>query len=344
MGPYGYPLDWTLFNYDHKLFQKLLPQSWCNRLVEEVYINPRFSHDLYNLHPTIGAGDRDPAVNDDFPSRLMNGSIILKKNIKYFTEKGIVFEGEDDNVTEVDTVILGTGYVWKFPFLDEKDLVAEGTKIHLYKCVFPPQLKHPTLAVIGFIVPLGPGFPCVEMQCRWASLILSGKCKLPTQKAMMIDIDKQYLSNVKRYGDSDRVFIHADFIVYLDDIAAKIGAKPNLIKLLLTDFNLFMKCTFAVFLPYRYRLIGPHRWNGARDAIFSAGQRMRAPLQGKRAFESSGSTSSPIAYLFSLAVVGWYMWKNNFIKYESFVTLKRIYLIALDTIINALPNLKLCNS
>lgn len=343
MGPYGYPIDWTLFNYDHKLFQKVLPQSWCNRLVEEIYINPRFSHDLYNLNPAIGAGDRDPAVNDDFPSRLMNGSITLKKNIKYFTEKGIVFEGEDDNVTEVDTVILGTGYVWKFPFLDEKDLVAEGTKLHLYKCVFPPQLKHPTLAVIGFIVPLGPGFPCVEMQCRWASQVLSGKCKLPTQKAMMVDIDKQYLTNIKRYGDSDRVFIHVDFIIYLDDIAAIIGAKPNLIKLLFTDFNLFMKCTFAVFLPYRYRLIGPHRWNGARDAILSAGQRMRAPLQGKRAFESSGSTSSPIAYLFSLAVVGWYMWKNNLVKYESFVTLKRIYFIALDTIMNSLPNLKLCN-
>ncbi|GFT57005.1 dimethylaniline monooxygenase 5 [Nephila pilipes] len=281
-GPYGYPIDWTIFNYDHLLLQKILPTSWISKIVEEIYVNPRFSHSLYNIHPKHGVNDRDPTLNDGLPSRMMNGSLILKKNIKYFAEDGIVFEDEGDKITQVDTVVLGTGYRWEFPFLDPKDFVVDGNKIHLYKCVFPPHMPHHTLGIIGFVVPLGPGVPCSEMQCRWASRVFSGKCKLPSQSVMMKDIDKKYKENMKRFGELDTSHLHVDFVHYLDDLASKIGAKPSLLKLFFTDFWLFIACTFKVFVPYRYRLIGPHKWNGARDAILSAGQRMRAPLQAEK--------------------------------------------------------------
>ncbi|GFX88389.1 dimethylaniline monooxygenase 2 [Trichonephila clavipes] len=308
-GPYGYPIDWTIFNYDHLLIQKILPTNWVSKLVEEIYLNPRFSHSLYNIHPKRGVNDRDPTLNDGLPSRIMNGSLILKKNIEYFTKDGVVFEDEGGKATKVNTVVLGTGYRWEFPFLQPEDFTAEGNKIHLYKCVFPPHLPKPTLGIIGFIVPLGPGVPCIEMQCRWASRVFSGKCKLPSQSAMVQDIDKQCRENVKRFGELDTTYLHVDFIPYLDDLASKIGVKPNLLKLFFTDFWLFVACTFKVFVPYRYRLVGPHKWNGARNAILSAGQRMRAPLQGKKALETdTTSNSTKICVLLGFIIFAWY-WK-----------------------------------
>ncbi|PRD26702.1 UNVERIFIED_CONTAM: Dimethylaniline monooxygenase [N-oxide-forming] 5 [Trichonephila clavipes] len=306
-GPYGYPIDWTIFNYDHLLIQKILPTNWVSKLVEEIYLNPRFSHSLYNIHPKRGVNDRDPTLNDGLPSRIMNGSLILKKNIEYFTKDGVVFEDEGGKATKVNTVVLGTGYRWEFPFLQPEDFTAEGNKIHLYKCVFPPHLPKPTLGIIGFIVPLGPGVPCIEMQCRWASRVFSGKCKLPSQSAMVQDIDKQCRENVKRFGELDTTYLHVDFIPYLDDLASKIGVKPNLLKLFFTDFWLFVACTFKVFVPYRYRLVGPHKWNGARNAILSAGQRMRAPLQGKKALETdTTSNSTKICVLLGFIIFAWF--------------------------------------
>lgn len=57
-------------------------------------------------------------VNDALPNRILSGTVVVKGNIKRFTENGIVFEGESKE-TAVDDVILATGYQIKFPFFDE---------------------------------------------------------------------------------------------------------------------------------------------------------------------------------------------------------------------------------
>ncbi|XP_035226921.1 flavin-containing monooxygenase 5-like [Stegodyphus dumicola] len=190
-GPYGYPLDWSILKWSFAILQNYFPRSICNKVIQEVFIDPRFSHDLYNILPKHGPLDRDFALSDALPSRLMSGAILLKKAINYFTEDGIVFCEEGNTVTSVDIVVLATGYLWEFPFLDSEDLIIQDKIVHLYKCVYPPHLKHPTLGIIGFIVPMGPGFPCVEMQCRWFAHVMSGKSKLPSQKEMLNDIYRQ---------------------------------------------------------------------------------------------------------------------------------------------------------
>ena len=47
----------------------------------------------------------------------------------------------------------------------------ENNTVRLYKSVFPPDMMHPTLAVIGLVQPLGSLFPISEMQCRWATRV-----------------------------------------------------------------------------------------------------------------------------------------------------------------------------
>jgi hypothetical protein len=51
------------------------------------------------------------------------------------------------------------------------------SQVPLYKYVFPPDLPHPTLAVIGLVQPLGSLMPISEMQCRWVSRVLTGKAR-----------------------------------------------------------------------------------------------------------------------------------------------------------------------
>ena len=47
-----------------------------------------------------------------------------------------------------------------------------GNRVDLYKFVFPPDLQHPTLAVIACIQPVGGSITAVgEMQCRWAARV-----------------------------------------------------------------------------------------------------------------------------------------------------------------------------
>lgn len=181
--------------------------------------------------------------------------------------------------TEVDAVILATGYRIKFSFLSDDVLKVVDNKVQLYKFIYPPELPHPTLAILGLIQPSGPGFPVGEMQCRWTSRVMSGKLKLPTKEKMYEDIQKKLDFIRKRYVDSPRHTLQVDFIGYQDELAAEIGCKPNLLKLAITDPKLFHAIFFGPSLPYQYRLQGPHAWSGARNAILTYKERVVAPFQ-----------------------------------------------------------------
>ncbi|KFM74151.1 Dimethylaniline monooxygenase [N-oxide-forming] 5, partial [Stegodyphus mimosarum] len=280
IGPFGLPFDYVILRRYGTLMQKFFGWKFASWYLETFQLNKKFNHNLYNLCPEYPALAKDPAINDLLPAKLVSGSVKLRKNVKCFTEKGVIFENET-HVTEVDAVIMATGYKWQFPFLEDGIVVNEDGRINLYKCMYPPHLKHPTLVVIGFILPFGPGFPCGEMQCRWATQIFSGNCKLPSEDEMMADIIKRHEENVKRYAPSDKVTVKVDFIQYLDEIASQFGAKPNLWKILFTDPKLWRAIVFGPSLPYQYRLQGPHKWHGARDAILTSYSRVRYPLSGE---------------------------------------------------------------
>lgn len=78
---------------------------------------------------------------------------------------------------------------------------------------------------------------------------------------------------------SSRHILELDFIPYLDEIAAKINVKPNLMKYAISDPKLFFKLYFGPFLPYQFRLQGLHSsWKNARQTILDAENRIQAPF------------------------------------------------------------------
>ncbi|XP_076307472.1 flavin-containing monooxygenase 5-like [Tachypleus tridentatus] len=277
VGSNGMPLDVILLRRSINWLFNVLPYSTiCNILEKQV--NSKMNHDAYCLKPKYRILGQHPMVNDALPNRILSGTVVIKGNIKEFTENGVIFEGEEEEC-KVDIVILATGYKIKFPFLDDEFISVNNNKVELFKYVIPPKLKHPSLAIIGLVQPLGSILPISELQARWVTRLITKRLKLPPLEDMMTDIRQKTEFMTKRYFASPRHTIQVDWINYMDEIASLLKVKPNLPRLLVTDPLLFWKCFSGPCATYQYRLNGPHAWPGARNAIMTCMERVLEPLK-----------------------------------------------------------------
>ena len=236
----------------------------------------------------------------------MNGSVIIKPDVKRFTPTGVVFN--DGTTEELDVVVLGTGYVFKFPFLDDSILKVEKNQLPLYKYVFPPHLKHPSMAFIGYIQPVGAINPISEIQVRWATSVFKGATSLPSKQVMQENMQQKRDAMAQRYVSSQRHTIQVDFVKYMDDVAIEFGVKPDFWKMMLYDPILALKCVFGPFTPYQYRLVGPGKWSGARNTIVTLWDRINKPLQSRKVPDDgtgSGFITKVLAFLVVIVAFYW---------------------------------------
>lgn len=277
VGENGLPRDDQVLTRFKNIQFNLAPFSLSNWFVEKE-LNRTFDHEAYQLKPKHRYFQQHPMINDALPNRILSGTIVIKGNIERFEENGILFQG-DTEVTEIDKVILATGYEIKFPFLDKEIINTTDNRVELYKFMFPPNMKHPTLAVIGLIQGVGGLFPIFELQSRWFVQLVKKKVSLPSPTEMRKEIEMKLENMRKRYYNSKRHTIQADYINYSDEIASLIGVKPNLLKLFFTDRQLFWALLMGPSFPYQYRLQGPHSWDKARETILSYKDRVYSPFQ-----------------------------------------------------------------
>lgn len=78
--------------------------------------------------------------------------------------------------------------------------------LELYLYVFPPRLRHPTFAAIGFFETIGSHGPVMEVQARWACRVFKGLCKLPSQNTMLSDVRQTKQHLLKLFG-KDKIFV-----------------------------------------------------------------------------------------------------------------------------------------
>ncbi|PRD24874.1 UNVERIFIED_CONTAM: Fmo5 [Trichonephila clavipes] len=218
-----------------------------------------------------------PMVNDALPNRILSGTVQVKGDIKEFTDKGVIFEGEREEI-EVDEVILATGYKITFPYLSKDIVWVQDNQVELFKFAFPPKLKHNSLVLIGLGQPVGPLMPISEMQSRIYALHMSGKLQLPSEDEMMEDIKRKDIEMRKRYFSGPRHTIQMDWINFMDELAELAGVQPDLVSMFFNDPLLFYHCVRGPCLPYQYRLRGPDAWPEARRAIMEADKRVVAAL------------------------------------------------------------------
>ncbi|KAJ3599796.1 hypothetical protein NHX12_033750 [Muraenolepis orangiensis] len=306
VGDNGWPIDLT-FNRAFEVMRSLLPMNAVCSL-EERKLNQRFNHRLYNLQPKHRLFHQHPTVSDELPNCILSGTVQVKPNICRFQGSSVEFD-DGSIVEDIDLVVFATGYSFSFPFLASHVLPVSGNKASLYKYVFPPELEKQTLAVIGLVQPLGAVMPIAEMQARWATRVFKGCAKCPPVAAMMKDVQCKQEAMASRYVSSPRHTIQVDFINYMDEIADQLGVRPSIPRLLLTDPRLAHSVMFGPSTPYQYRLRGPGKWAGARQAIMTQWDRVIRPMKTNACDlpEPGRSVAVPLALLAAaLGVASWY--------------------------------------
>ncbi|NXI21661.1 FMO4 monooxygenase, partial [Sterrhoptilus dennistouni] len=283
---HGFPFDMVNTTRFNHLLEWLLPSALTRRIRFRKF-NSWFNHTNYGLASSKSSKFK-MIINEELPFCLLSGTVVLKPNVKEFTESSAVFE---DGTTEenIDVVLFATGYNFSFPFLEESVRSTINDNRSLYNCVFPPRLEKPTLAIIGLIQLTGSIMVGSEMQARWVTGVFAGWNKLPPPSRMMAEVVKRK-PPVKR-NPHERENLKMSFIGYMDKIAACTGVKPSVLRLLLTDPQLALAVFFGPCSPYQYRLVGRGRWSGARAAILTQWQRTLQPLRTRVLSDSSSSSS-----------------------------------------------------
>ncbi|XP_013400166.1 dimethylaniline monooxygenase [N-oxide-forming] 5 [Lingula anatina] len=304
VGENGLPGDVIASRRLTRMIFSLLPFNMLCSMIESK-VNARFDHEKYGLKPKHRIMSAHPSVNDDLPNRILSGGVVVKPNIRRFTKTGVEFEDGtmEDNI---DAVILATGYIFGFPFIDEKVIKVEKNVADLYKYMWPLTTDHPTLAVIGYIQPLGAIFPIAELQCRWATRVFKGLCMLPSKEDMKTDILRKRHAMAKRYVPSQRHTIQVDYVPYMDELADQVGCKPDILKLFLTDPRLALEVLTGPCTPCQYRLCGPGQWAGAREAVLTTMDRVYYPLNTRKCDESrrdTGMMKLLVAMVLIIAVI-----------------------------------------
>ncbi|XP_021260739.1 dimethylaniline monooxygenase [N-oxide-forming] 2-like isoform X2 [Numida meleagris] len=283
---HGFPWDMfktTRFNH---FLEWLLPSAIMKRIKFRM-MNSWFNHEIYGLASARSSSSRF-IINEELPFRMLSGTIVLKSNVKEFTETSAIFE---DGTTEenIDVVIFATGYTFSFSFLEESIRNPLKNNSTLYKCIFPPQLERPTLAIIGFVKLTGSVMVGAEIQARWVTGVFAGAYKLPPSSKMMAEVSKKQLPDKR--NQSEKQNLKMNFISYTSEIASCAGVKPSVLRLLLTDPWLALAVFFGPCTSYQYRLMGRGQWSGARAAILTQWQRALKPLK-TRVLEDSASSHS----------------------------------------------------
>uniref|UniRef100_A0A8C4WA41 Flavin-containing monooxygenase n=1 Tax=Gopherus evgoodei TaxID=1825980 RepID=A0A8C4WA41_9SAUR len=262
---HGFPVDMMLTTRFHNCLENFLPSALMRWLRLKKF-NTWFDHANYGLIP-----QKSLTVNDELPSCILCGTVVVKPNVEEFMESSAVFE--DGTVEEnIDMVVFATGYTFSFPFLEESVRNNCRSKYALYKYIFPPPLEKPTLAVLGLIELTGSIMTGTELQARWATRVFKGLNQLPPASRMMAEVAKKGLSN--KEGK-----IKTSYIGYMDEIASCVGVKPNVLLLFLKDPKLALEVFFGPCTPCQYRLAGPGKWVGARNTILTQWHRAVKPLR-----------------------------------------------------------------
>ncbi|CAN9500628.1 unnamed protein product [Ophioblennius macclurei] len=301
VGLNGYPID-MLFTRATDILRHTLPTGYICGIVEN-QLNTRFNHSLYSLKPKHRVFSQHPTVNDELPNRIISGTVQVKPNIRRFSGSSVEFD-DGSIVEDVDLVVFATGYTFSYPFLSSNVISVSNNKTPLYKYVFPPDLARPTLAFIGLVQPLGAIMPISEIQARWATRVFKGCKKLPSKEEMLKDIESKEEAMARRYVTSSRHTIQVDYIPYMDEMADLLGVRPNILSMMVTEPRLAYKIFFGPCTPYQFRLKGPGKWAGARNAILTQWERVAEPMQTRLRDKPKEKSSFKWLLFVSVGIVG----------------------------------------
>jgi dimethylaniline monooxygenase (N-oxide forming) len=189
--------------------------------------------------------------SDNFVPLIADGRLITKPFPVRFSSTGLTFG--DGSSTELDAVIVCTGYRPVFPYV--RFLTAsEAHPGRFYRNVIHPD--YPTLAFVGFARPaIGAIPPTAEMQARWIASVTCGRCVLPSAAEMRRRASKASEEKKRDFPAVAHPTVLVHWIPYMDEFAADVGCRPQPWRLL-TQPRLLWKLVTGPFVGLHYRLHG----------------------------------------------------------------------------------------
>ncbi|XP_058396069.1 flavin-containing monooxygenase 1 [Diceros bicornis minor] len=263
----GYPWDMLFTTRFQNMLINCLPTPIVTWLMAKK-MNSWFNHANYGLAPKDRTQMKEPVINDELPGRIITGKVLIKPSVKEVKENSVIFNNTPKE-EPIDIIVFATGYTFAFPFLDETVVKVEDGQALLYKYMFPAHLQKSTLAIIGLIKPIGSQVPTGEIQARWAVRVLKGVNKLPPPSVMIEEVNARKENKPSGFGFCYYNALQTNYITYVDELLTYMNAKPNLLSMLLMDPRLALTIFFGPCTSYQFRLTGPGKWEGARNAILT---------------------------------------------------------------------------
>lgn len=202
---------------NHKPKRFIIPKNLRSRLHEPIlrfivgpperFGLPKPEHRLY---------DRTPIVNSLVLQHLGQGDVALRKPIREFADKRVVFS--DGHSDEVDLVLLATGYRITFPFLEDLSALDWQETVgapKLFMNMFPSN--DTGLYVAGLLEGAGVGWEGRALQARVISAYLGARAARPdAAAAWRRDITQWFAQPPRSDGGGHGLFV--DFLTYKRDL------------------------------------------------------------------------------------------------------------------------------
>ena len=90
-------------------------------------------------------------------------------------------------------------------------------------------------------------------------------------------------------------YLYFTYHVVNKTLLSQIGVRPNILRLFLTDPKLGLKVFLGPCTPYQYRLTGPGRWDGARQAVLTQWDRVEQPFRTRAVQEPESSNCGALS-------------------------------------------------
>ncbi|XP_031630089.1 senecionine N-oxygenase-like [Contarinia nasturtii] len=181
-------------------------------------------------------------------------NVTFKKNLKRFTSNGADFM--DDTHQNFTAVIYGTGYKYRYPFLDDDSGIhVDNNKKYvqpLYKQII--NIEHPSMAFIG--IPYNPLLLALDLQARFALKFFSGAKELPSKSEMLKDM-QDYANSQQKKGAQLNFILFNDYKEYFESVARAADVE----KILDVYISMVMDAAKAIhadplgFREYKYTII-----------------------------------------------------------------------------------------
>ena len=187
--------------------------------------NPGMGEDLEVFEPDIKRDAWMVADTKTLTREMKTGSLV-HIGVVSGIEGSSVSISDGTVIDDIDILVIATGFLKRFPFLDHTWSAEDQKKFHLYNHMIPLQEELDGIAFVGMTgAPVGV-FVIAEMQARWIAKVWQNR---------NYDSDNHFYSETERITMAEHVrsllgsgvynFIRDPFL-YLDNLAMFVGCLP----------------------------------------------------------------------------------------------------------------------